>query len=316
MIKQRTKPIRLQKLEALLPRLNPRTPKYAELEKEFAKRLKGYLGEKQVDYHLETISHRALNLPDVNLRHKGRNFQIDHFLISPHAKYIVETKNYQGTIIFDTTYKQLIRDDGEKETGFRYPITQVEMQKLKLEQWLRAHNLPETPIYYFIAISHPSTIIKVKGDDSSIRMVVAHAENIPIMIMEKERQLQQNNPRVFQHHKIGHIIARHDKEPDFDILSTYNLNSKDIMAGVPCPHCDWLGMKRIYNNWLCPKCKKKSQHAHKAALKDYFLLIQPWITNKFGRYWLNVSSKDVVTRLFTKEKFIYHRERRIWIPPK
>src|SRR5699024_298099 len=297
-------------------RLNSRTSKYAEMEKEFAKRLKGYLGEKKVDYHLETISHKALNLPDVNLQHKGRNFQIDHFLISPQAKYIVETKNYQGTITFDTIYKQLIRDDGEKETGFRYPITQVEMQKLKLEQWLSSHNLPEVPIYYFIAISHPSTIIKVKGDDSSIRPVVAHAENIPIMIMEKEKQVQQYNSRTIQHHKIGQIIATHNKEPDFDILSTYNIDPKEIKPGVRCPHCAWLGMKRIYNNWLCPKCKGKSQYAHRAALRDYFLLIQPWITNKIGRYWLNVPSKDVVTRLFIKEKLIYHPEHRIWIPTK
>lgn len=316
MIKQRTKPIRLQKLEALLPRLNPRIPKYAELEEEFAKRLAGYLGEKKVDYHLETISHQVLNLPDVNLRQNGRNFQIDHFLISPHATYIIETKNFQGTITFDTVYKQLIRDDGQKETGFRYPITQVEMQKLKLQEWFRAHKLPEIPIYHFIAISHPSTIIKVKGDDTSVRFVVAHAENIPIMIMEREKQLLKNNSPIIPHHQIGRTIATHGKEPTFDILSTYNIHTKDIKPGVCCPHCNTLAMKRIYNNWFCPKCKGKSRHAHKAALRDYFLLIQPWISNKIGRYWLNIPSKDVVTRLFTNEKFIRHPERRIWIPPK
>lgn len=316
MIKQRPKPIRLQKLEAVLPRLNPALPKYAELEKELAQRMRGYIGEKQVDYHLESLSHKAVIFPGVNLQHNGRNFQIDHFLISPHVIFIIDTKNFQGTITFDTIYKQLIRDDGEKETGYRYPITQVETQKLKLQQWLRFHNLPEIPIYFFIAISHPSTIIKVNGDDSSIRNIVAHAEHIPIMIMEKERQLQQKIPHTIPWKKLSQMITNHNKESDTNILEKYGINYQKIKPGVRCPYCDRLGMKRIYNNWLCPKCKATSQYAHKAALREFFLLIQPWITNKIGRYWLQIPSKNIVTRIFKKENFIYHPDSRRWIPPK
>lgn len=315
MIKPRIKPIRLQKVEAILPRLTTGTPLHAELKKELAQRMKGYIGEKEVDYHLDILSHQAMILQNVNLRHNGKNFQMDHSLISPHAKYIVETKNIQGTVTFDTTYKQLIREDGEKETGFDYPITQVEMQKLKLEQWFEAHQLFEIPIFYFIAISHPSTIIKVKGDDTSIKKIVAHANNIPLMIMEKEKQLQQTNHPTIQRHNISQIISKYNKEPDFDILSAYNINPKEIKPGIRCPHCDWLGMRRMYNNWACSNCGQKSRHAYKTALNEFFLLIHPWITNKMGRYWLNVASKDVITRLFKKEKLIYNAKRKVWLPP-
>jgi len=309
---QRPKPIRLQKLEAILPRINPTHPKYAEMEKELAQRIRGYIGEKQVDYHLETLSHKAIILPGVNLQNNGRNFEMDHFLATPHAVYIIDTKNFVGTITFDTVYKQLIRDDGEKETGYRYPVTQVQTQKLKLQQWLHRHGLQDVPIHCFIAVSEPSTIIKVKGDDSSIKNIVAHGEYIPHMILEKESQLQHSSQRFIPHKKLTQLIINHNKEPDVDILNRFDIKSQDIRPGVRCPHCDWLGMERIFNNWQCPKCKVTSQYAHKAALRDFFLLIQPWITNKIGRYWLGVSSKSVITRLFKQEKFIYNSNRQIW----
>src|SRR5690625_3796340 len=112
---QRPKPIRLQKLEAIFPRINSTHPKYTEMEKELAKRMRGYIGEKQVDYHLESLSHKAIILPSVNLQYSGRNFEMDHFLATPHAVYIIDTKNFVGTITFDTVYKQLIRDDRSEE---------------------------------------------------------------------------------------------------------------------------------------------------------------------------------------------------------
>src|SRR5699024_6339547 len=162
-----------------------------------------------------------------------------------------------------------------------------------------------------IAVSITRTISKLNGHDYYIKNIVAHGEYIPHMILEKERQQHSNQPTI-PHRKLTQLIINHNKEPDVDILKRFNIKSQDIRPGVRCPQCDWLGMERIFNNWQCPKCKVTSQYAHKSALKDFFLLIQPWISNKIGRYWLGVSSKSVITRLFKQEKFIYNSNRQIW----
>src|SRR5699024_889926 len=55
-MKQRTKSAKLQKLEALIPRLSPQFPHLSALEHELAKEMKGYIGEKKVDYHIGQLS--------------------------------------------------------------------------------------------------------------------------------------------------------------------------------------------------------------------------------------------------------------------
>ncbi|WP_407058295.1 nuclease-related domain-containing protein [Tigheibacillus jepli] len=74
--------------------------------------------------------------------------QIDNLIITPHAIYIIEVKNFNGTITFDTVLNQFIRDDGRKEGGFHHPITQVELQASRLERWLEENNFPIVPIIF------------------------------------------------------------------------------------------------------------------------------------------------------------------------
>src|SRR5690625_6055326 len=101
-LKPRKKPLPLQKLEAAIPRLEPNHRKLADMKEELARRMKGYIGEKKTDYHLEDLANKATILHSVCLEQNGKEFEMDTILITSQTLYIIESKNYERTITFDT----------------------------------------------------------------------------------------------------------------------------------------------------------------------------------------------------------------------
>jgi len=303
-IKPLRKPLLLQKYEALLPRLG----RNAAVEKEHMKYVRGFEGEKEVDYHLRQMDETFTILSDVYLNPPG--VQMDYLVLTQRAIYIVEVKNFTGTITFDLTLDQLIRHQGGKETGFKNPLTQAERQKEQLHTWLESKSLKKIPIYYFIAISDPATVIKVNGDGESLAEIVTHGENLPRKLMEKERTIQTEYP--IQHRKLGYEILRACKEFDLDMMKKHNLSSADLRRGVACPGCGRLEMLRIHSGWTCPRCNTKSKEAHSQALADYFLLVKPSITNAETRNWLKIQSRSTATRILQASGLIYNKTRSRW----
>ncbi|MGY0691486.1 nuclease-related domain-containing protein [Virgibacillus sp. FSP13] len=313
-IRRRPKPRPLEKVEALIPRIPSHFKQLADLQQDAAKRLKGYIGEKKVDYHLDQLAHRYTILHDVCLKtQNGKTFQIDTIVITQHAIFLIDSKNYTGTITFDTILHQFTRDDGEKETGYRHPITQAENHQLQIENWLHEHHLPSVPIHFFIAIAEPSTVIKVIGDREAIAKVVAHGEHVPKKLMEIDAAYARSNSVRLPSREIGDAILRECQEFDVDILSQYAIKKQDIMPCVRCPGCGWLGMERIYNNWHCIKCNLHSRYAHKQALADYFFLIRPWIRNVECRWFLKLHSKNVATKILKEANLTHDKSKRRWI---
>ncbi|MFD1173209.1 nuclease-related domain-containing protein [Oceanobacillus picturae] len=307
-IKKRNK-TELDQYEALLSRMRLDHPKFREVESEYARRKKGYIGERQVDYYLEDLANEMTILQDLNLSVEGKNMQLDNLLISQHAAYIVEVKNFTGSITFDTALQQFTRDDSTQERGYRHPIQQAELQKQRLQAWLQDMNLPPIPIYYFIAISDPSTIIKVEGNKEEIAKVVAHAAHIPNKI--KQHEARGSNQQPIQHQKLAHYLMQAARKREYNLMRNYEIRPEDILPGVRCPGCGYLGMRRLYGKWQCPKCKMISKEAHKRAIYDYLLLIQPTISNRECRRLLNISSKNIATKLLKKE-LVYDKTKRSW----
>ncbi|RIU94767.1 nuclease-related domain-containing protein [Oceanobacillus picturae] len=305
MINKKRNKTELDHYETLLSRMRPDHPQFREVESDYARRKKGYIGERQVDYYLEGLASEMTILQDLNLSVEGKNMQLDNLLISQHAAYIVEVKNFTGAITFDTALQQFTRD----ERGFRHPIQQAELQKQRLQAWLQEMNLPPIPIYYFIAISDPSTIIKVEGNKEEIAKVVAHAAHIPNKIKEHEAQGSIQQP--IQHQKLGHFLMQAARMRGYNLMKNYEIRPEVIMPGVRCPGCGYLGVRRLYGKWQCPKCKMISKEAHKRAIYDYLLLIQPTISNRECRRFLNISSKNIATKLLKKE-LVYDKTKRSW----
>ncbi|MBY7144619.1 NERD domain-containing protein [Virgibacillus sp. NKC19-3] len=309
-MKVRPKPLVLKKYEILISRLKRNFPRFNEVTREYQKRKRGYEGEIQVDYHLAFLPQQFLILRDICLHVSHRTFQMGNLIFSQNALFIVEVKNYQGTIIFDTILDQFTRDDGQMETGFNHPISQTELQRYNLQQWLQERNFATIPIYAFTAISDPSTIIKVDGDKDKIAKVVAHGSSIPRKIMHFNKQLSAHDS--LGDRKIGTMVQKESKEYDMDIMKRYDVKMSDLLPGVKCPACKFLGMERIYNKWQCRKCHHCSSNAHKQAIDDYMLFGNNWITNSICRWWLQINSKNTVTRLLKKSSLRYNAKRRRW----
>ncbi|MFX3623267.1 MAG: nuclease-related domain-containing protein [Ectobacillus sp.] len=134
-VKERKKPVKIQKLEALLRRLPPQHPKQKEIEENLAKSLSGYRGEQSLDYYLSFLPPKQqLILHDLRLKENGRYFQIDTLILTKAFILIIEAKNIAGTIFFDTAFHQLIRTIDGKEEAFPDPIMQITRQKQQLQQ--------------------------------------------------------------------------------------------------------------------------------------------------------------------------------------
>src|SRR5699024_7882235 len=141
-IKRRSKPLVLKKLETVMSRLPPHFSGIAKLQSDITKRYKGYIGEQKVDYHMLQLLHPKFTLlQDVCLHGNSTKNQLDTIVITQNAIFIIEIKNYNGTRIFDTLLNQSTRNDGDRDTGFRNHITQAENQQLHFISWLHKRNL-------------------------------------------------------------------------------------------------------------------------------------------------------------------------------
>lgn len=312
-LRKRTKPILLRKLDASLPRLPRNFKHWNKLETEIARRYKGYIGEIKVDGYIRShFAKWCTVLHDVTLKIDSTQIQMDSIIISPHAIYILEIKNFNNSIIFNTILDTFTRDDGKVVTGFRHPITQAETHQLNVIQFLSEHGYHYVPVHFFIAVSEPSTIIKVIGEEQAIAKVVLHGEHIPKKIMELEERYERESTSKLPHLEIGEAICRVCYDFDFNILGKYGVKWKDIMPGVHCPVCGYLGMERKHSNWKCRKCNSLSKKAHVKALSDYLILIKPWITNKECMRFLNINSRNLATRLLKTSNLKYEHKKRRW----
>jgi hypothetical protein len=56
-------------------------------------------------------------------------------------------------------------------------------------------------------------------------------------------------------------------------------------------------MIRKIGTWLCPNCNHPSRTAHLKAIEDYFLLIEPTITNQKLRDFLQLYSAKTAAEI-------------------
>lgn len=314
-LRHRSKPLPLQLIDAAIPRLPQHSKFLTELKKDAKIRQQGYNGEIKVDYFIDSLAPKYTILHDVYLRENGRNFQIDSLVIADHSIFIVDSKNYTGSITFNTILKQLTRNDGKVESGYEYPITQVENQSFHLQNWLVQHKVTGIPIYGYVAIADPSTIIKVEGNEQEIAEVVAHGATIPKMIMDKDGAMGRTGKEKLQAYQIGKIILRECREFNINMFKHYGMRPTDILPGVICPECKLLGMSRVHSSWECKRCGCHSRTAHLNALSDYFLLVNDLISNSECMRFLGLNSRHAVSRILKNSNLIYYPHVRKWGKP-
>lgn len=298
----------ITKLEALIRRMPEMEPGRERAVSELNKRRAGYIGEQKLDYYLSFLDEKEYWIyHGLRLSNGSQFFQIDTLLLTKEFAMILEVKNWNGTIIFEPEFHQLIRIHNEKEEAFHDPISQAEHQSRQLKKWLSANGFPDIPIEFAVIFSSPSTIIKSPSKQTSKKVMHAHRLLSNLNSIKKSYSIERLNEKQIK--KISHTLLKKHVEHEIDVMKYLDIYPDTLLTGVYCPVCSSLPMIFHWGKWHCPTCKSISDRAHHQAVQDYFLLIKPVITSKEFREFTHVGSLNSATRLLSNMGIPHKGER-------
>ncbi|MFS0635107.1 nuclease-related domain-containing protein [Mesobacillus foraminis] len=298
--KIRSIPLKVHFNHALISRLLVNHPKIPIIQLDTRKKMSGYNGEVNTDFHLQFLNDRnhyiflGLRLP-----HPHHPFQIDTLILSRKFILIIETKNLSGTININESQFSQTTEHGEK--GYNNPLLQVQRHKEQLQDWLNAHQFDRLPILVLVALSNPSAIIKT--NNPKVKQHICKIDNLKNQIMQLVCNCGEDILTERELKKLTKLLLKEDTPHIPEIQKSYQLSHSDLIKGVRCPSCSSYQMHRKIKSWHCPHCLYQSQNAHKDAFLDYFLLVNTSITNKELRDFLGISSIKVASNLLASSNF-------------
>lgn len=263
------------------------------LEGKYAALKAGLGGEQQLDRIFENYSfpmnYRVLH--DLSLT-SSTHFQIDTLFVTPFYAIIFEVKNIAGELRVVDNPPQLIRklDTGEVK-GFNSPITQVQSNCELLRDWFRSRNV-SLPIYGAVVLAYSKQLIDLF--DTNIPFLFPNAVPNYIHRLPTETPLLDDATFIEVVHE---LVASHREFIPKPICLTYPEIKNKIIAGVACPSCGFLGMKKYIKGWRCPACDGTSVDAHRQAIRDWFLLYGGKMTNKDCRKFLHIERQQTANRI-------------------
>lgn len=293
-MKERLKPLFLQKQEALLRRLPKIHKLYPKIERDYKKSLAGYKGEKSIDYFLSYLKEEYLIFHNVRLLDRKHYFQMDTLIITPSFACILEVKNIAGSIYINEETDQMIRTLDGKEEGFLSPLIQVRRQQDHFSRWLKEQKIPNMPCIGFVVLSNPSTILK------SSNSLILQAASIPSKFLHLENKYKEIKLKKQSINRLSARITESHTEIDVSIIEHYQLLKSEILTGVQCPFCETIPLIKTFGFWTCQKCGQKSKNAHTKALTDYKLLFSERISNREVRSFLHIKSSSSAKRVLQK----------------
>jgi hypothetical protein len=300
LVKDRSKSLRIKKLEVFQRRLIQNHPKLLTISDELGGRLAGHHGEQSNDYFLKPFLSKGYSvLHDLRLAAHDSFFQIDTLLISTRYILILEVKYITGTLHFDHLNQVIrARDDGSEE-AFQNPIYQVKRQRSHLTDWLSRNRVPNIPIHSLVVMSNPRTIIKSLPSHKDVLQYVTHSPYLQerIQVFDKMHSVEKLTKKEIT--KLSKLLVRQHTPDNPDLLKRYQIEEKDIIKGVYCTECFYMPVVRKNNTWVCPKCSKKDRKLHLPSLEDYALLFGASITNKEFCVFLQIHSRHVAKRILS-----------------
>lgn len=309
LVKKKTVPILIRKLEALNRRLSETDPRKFAVLKDLNRREAGHKGERSIDYHLSFLEEKRYHiLHDLRLlNHFGLYyFQLDNVILSSPFITLIDVKNYKGIIQFDDQYHQLIQIADGKKRALEDPIPQIRRQKLQLKKWLHSHRFPDIPIEPLIVISNPSTIIETTGHSSYFKYIT-HSIHLPFLI----KSFEEKHPVEALTHKdlfrLGNVLKKKDTPFDYNVLEYYGIHPNELIRGVHCPKCFAIPMQRGHGKWRCRVCEFASADAHIYSIQDYKFLLGNVLTNEILRKFLLLENSRTIATNILKSMNLRHK---------
>lgn len=303
-------------------------PKRGDIEESYQNRMKGYKGEKSIDYYLEMLPGDKFDfIHDLRLQRSDSDkfFQIDTLLLSTSVIMPLEVKNWAANLHFEKNLNQVIRTfpDNNKGKRVQNPLLQVRDQAFVLKNWLDNHNLGNIPIEYLFVNSNNNSIITTDLGNEQILQRVCTSETLIDKIHQISRNQKQVSIKKTYLRKIeDDLLAAHTPQK-LDIQQIYGISPEEIITGVHCPKCFSIPM--TYNNgkWFCHQCSYLSKTAFLPTLSDYFLLIKPTITNQEFRHFFHIPTVRIANHILKSLNIpftgmnkgrIYYKPEKIFTP--
>lgn len=312
--KYRRKPLDLQMLDIIIPRLpKERTTLLAKLKYDAARMQKGFNGERKLDYHLRQLSDAYDILCDVTLRWNKKPFQIDTLVITSRAIFIISVKSLEGIITFQPHNRTLIQEVNGEIHRYECPIVQAERHKAMLMKWLDVRNLSSLPIYFIIGIAEMSTTIHAENEH--IKGHVQYVEYIPGLIQEiNNRHLHHEN--ITLQKKITHQVLQTTEAFYIDYLQKYAISKEEIQVGIVCKQCNTLGTITYKRKFSCIQCGVVPQEEVLQSLYDLMLLLNiDNLSNKQAMQLLQLYNRHQTWRLLKKSKLVKQNKSYKWYMP-
>lgn len=296
-------------------------PKRGEVEASYQNRMKGYRGEKSLDYYLEMLPMDKYDIiHDLRLQRPNSDkfFQIDTLLLSTMVIMPLESKNQIGNLHFEKDLSQalLTFPDSNRQKRVQNPILQVRNQAIQLKNWLDEHNMGNIPIEYLFVNSNKESIVTTDKGNEHIFKRVSTSEGLIDKIHTISLNQPQANIKKSYLEKVENLLLSAHTPQELDLQRIYGIGSNEIVPGVHCPKCVAIPMMYQYGKWICLLCNYQSKTAFLPTLNDYFMLVKPTITNQEFCYFFNISNPRIAYRILhslnlpsngTKKGRIYYK---------
>ncbi|WHY92736.1 nuclease-related domain-containing protein [Neobacillus cucumis] len=296
--KDLTKPILLAQHEALERRTAKNHPSRQDIEEKLTNLRSGYRGEKSLHYYLSLLPPKKYHIfHDIRLPQGDSYFQIDAFLLSEKSGLIIDSKNYSGSLVLER--HQLTQEVNENKRVYSNPLSQVARHKILLNYFFEKNLLPIIPLDHLVCFTNSKATLHITPGYMEAEKKVCRAENLLMKIAEYEKFFKKDCLDPKQMGKIKKQILNKQTPLQSDVLQMYNNCPRELIPGVLCPKCLYLPMHYKGRKWRCPGCNAISIDAHLSALKDFFLLIKPYITNAELCWFLQLPSSRAAAYLFS-----------------
>lgn len=169
---------------------NRKYKKYQETEEERRAAIieAGKRGEAETQFHLSYLpanEYGILNNVRISDSNTNRKAEIDHVVVGKAGIFVIETKNYSGTIHVSSAGWYRDKSNGERE-ALSDPTGQNERHKSLLRELLSYRGYKDIPFYSIVAVANKDAIIMGQSDYAD----VVKAENVSACITHKPPVMQ------------------------------------------------------------------------------------------------------------------------------
>lgn len=299
-VKAYEKSIHIEAMKTLLKRLPVTHASYAKVSKEIWTTTAGDLGEDIVFRELEKVrlpyNHAVFHKL---LLYAENAFELDILLLTPFGAVILEVKNITGELEFFENPAQLVqtKDNGDINK-YSCPATQLNEYKYQLQQFFTEQNMP-IPIHGAVVFAFQNSFVK----NSTKKATILHRNEVRHYL----RNLQNNTP-ILGNQEIERLkeilLKKNNPYMHFPLTKYFSLNPNDLIRGVECLKCGFIGMQKMKRTWFCPKCRTNDALASGHTISSYFLINKDSISNKECREFLLLNNSDEAKRILSSSELV------------